>query len=243
MRLTGVGPPSIRMDGEKCSHGLDRDVALMADFEIGGRKVILGKERVIGEYSLSYVGPSEKFTAAAMEANRTGHDVFAKLQIGTTHEIATVNNLPLIPNLLGKARRLRESDASGAMLCWNFGNRLTLNTWAFNHFLDDPDLPAKNDAEALTEIARGYLGDVDPIPVLSAWASFVEAFDCTIRSTYRSSIRSPVNYALVYPLPRPEDEDRPMQWTWILLKKPFGTRLIETNELINMLSLSTPSTN
>jgi hypothetical protein len=208
---------------------LEPSIVVMADWERGGTKRILGKERAIDEYSLAYVGPSEEFTAVQAAAVAGGRTVWAKLQIGTTHEIATVNNLPLIPNLLGKARRLRERDVAGALCCWNFGNRLTLNTWAFNRFLDDPQLAAKDDATVLAETARGYLGVTDPAPVLQAWERFVAAFDhypfhnCFLYS-------APVNYAPAYPLPRPGDPDRPMPWNWVPLKKPYGTRLIQTVE-------------
>ncbi len=223
---TGVaGADSQRQIVERLHPG----IAVMADFERGGRKTILGRERVIDEYSLSYVGPSPRFLEMRDLARAGGRELFAKLQIGTTHEIATVNNLPLLPNLLAKARRLRVHDASGILACWNFGNRLTLNTWAFNRFLDDPSLDAKDDATALAEVARDYLGVADPTPVLRAWERFVEAFDhypfhtCFLYS-------SPVNYALAYPLPRPDDPDRPMPWNWVPLKKPYGTRLIQTVE-------------
>lgn len=204
-------------------------IVVMADWERGGTKSILGKERAIDEYSLAYVGPSEEFTAVQAAAVAGGHTVWAKLQIGTTHEIATVNNLPLIPNLLGKARRLRERDVAGALCCWNFGNRLTLNTWAFNRFLDDPRLETKDDANVLAATARDYLGVKNPAPVLAAWTLFTQAFDhYPFHMLFVYS--SPVNYAPAYPLPRPGDPDRPMQWTWIPLRKPYGTRLIQTIE-------------
>ncbi len=208
---------------------LHPDIALMIDFERGGRKRILGKDRLIDEYSLSYVGPSERFLAAFDAAAANDQEVFAKLQIGTTHEIATVNNLPLIPNLLRKARWLRRHKIDGALCCWNFGNRLTLNTWAFNHFLDDPKLALKTDKEVLEDVARGYLGVRTPYAVIQAWASFTEAFH-----HYPFSIRflyaAPINYAPVYPLPGPGDPERPMQRSWVPLEEPFGTRLEQTCE-------------
>ncbi len=206
---------------------LDRRVIVMADFESGGRKVIAGKERCINEYSRSYIGPSEQFLTAHRQARARGQVVFAKLQIGTTHELATVNNLPLIPNLLGKARALRRLDVDGALCCWNFGNRLTLNTWAFHRFVTDERLDGKSDDEALGAVAREYLGVTDAEPVLAAWRWFVKAFDhYPFHRHFLYS--SPVNYAVVYPLPRPGDADRPMPWTWIPLQKPYGTRLRET---------------
>ena len=42
-------------------NALPDDIILMAGFERGGRKKILGKMRVIDEYSLGYVGPSPTF--------------------------------------------------------------------------------------------------------------------------------------------------------------------------------------
>jgi hypothetical protein len=206
---------------------LDPHVAVMADFERGGTKIILGQQRAINEYCLSYVGPSEEFIAVHDLAESKGHAVFAKLQIGTTHEIATVNNIPLIPNLLGKARALRKHGIRGALCCWNFGNRLTLNTWSFNHFINDVDLPATADEQALSDVAREYLGVTDTAPVLNAWSLFVEAFN---RYPFHACFvyAAPVNYALVYPLPALDDPDRPLQWTWIPLKKPFGTRLSQS---------------
>lgn len=215
--------------GRRIIERLQPGIAVMADFERGGRKVILGKERQIDEYSLSYVGPSERFLEASEATRATGRELFAKLQIGTTHEMATVNNLPLIPNLLGKARWLSRNRVDGALLTWCIGNRLTLNTWAFNRFLDDPDLTGKDDATVLAEVARGYLRVDDPAPVLRAWGRFVEAFDYyPFHNNFLYS--SPVNYALVYPLPRPGDPDRPMPWSWIPLRKPYGTRLMQTVE-------------
>lgn len=206
------------------------DVIVMADFERGGHKTIRGKDRLINEYSLGYVGPSEEFQSVARQVQAQARRLFVKIQIGTTHEIATVNNLPLIPNLLGKARKLQAAGVDGTLACWNFGSRLTLNTWAFNRFLDDPQLAAKSDTEVLAAVARDYLGVAvaDSATVLAAWERFVQAFDhypfhvCFLYS-------SPVNYAVVYPLPRPGDPDRPMQWTWIPLKKPYGTRLSQTS--------------
>jgi len=208
---------------------LDRRVIVMADFECGGRKMIAGKERCINEYSLSYIGPSEQFRTAHRQARARGQAVFAKLQIGTTHELATVNNLPLIPNLLGKARALRQLGVDGALCCWNFGNRLTLNTWAFDRFVTDERLADKTDDEALGTVAREYLGVTDAARILVAWRWFVRAFD---RYPFHRHFlySSPVNYAVAYPLPRPDDPDRPMPWTWIPLQEPYGTRLRDTTD-------------
>ncbi len=208
--------------------GLDNSVTLMIDFERGGWKNIRGERRFIDEYSLSYIGPSEQFQELYEYGRRRGLKILAKLQIGATHEIATVNNLPLIPNLLGKARWLSSHYMSGFLGTWNFGNRFSLNTFAFNSFITDSGLSGRSDEEALRAVALAYFGGgVDADAVVAAWRQFVKAFDhypfhqCFLYF-------SPVNYALAFNLPRPEDPDVPMQWSWIPLKRPLGTRLNET---------------
>ncbi len=211
---------------------LDREITVMLDFERGGWKTIRNERRFIDEYSLSYVGPSEQFQELYGYVRKKGLDVLAKLQIGTTHEIATVNNLPLIPNLLGKARWLASHEVSGFLGTWNFGNRFSLNTYAFNRFMTDKELKDKSDDTALKEVALGYFGaDVDTDTVVGAWKQFVRAFD---HYPFNQSFLyfSPVNYALAYELPRPSVPDIPMQWTWIPLKRPLGTRLIESVDTV-----------
>lgn len=198
-------------------------IAVMTAFEMGGHKMIRGRDRIVDEYSIGYAGPSEAFVKLYDWAQAHGRDLFAKLQIGTTHELATVNNLPLVPNLLAKARWLQSHAVRGSMACWNFGSRLTLNTHAFNQFLE-MDLGATDDGTALRRAATRYLGVQDPAPVLEAWKDFTAAFDrYPIRAGFM--YHGPVNYAVVYPLPRPGDPVRPMQWSWIPLKKPYGTDL------------------
>jgi len=116
-------------------NNLPKDVIYMADFERGATKKILGKKRAVDEYSISYSGPSKRFKNSAACAQKAGLKIMAKLQIGTTHELATVPNLPLIGNLYDKAKYIKEHDIAGFMGCWNFGNMITANTASFNYFL------------------------------------------------------------------------------------------------------------
>lgn len=182
---------------------LPKDVILMADFERGGRKTILGKDRKMDEYSLSYTGPSERFTGARECAEKAGMRVMAKLQIGTTHELATVPNLPLIGNLVAKAHYCRTHDLHGFVGCWNFGNRISANTAAFNYALtgDAPDDPR----EVMERFAADYFPGCEPARLADAWEAFGKAMD-----HYPFSIpflyTSPTNYTLAYPLrPGPSD--------------------------------------
>lgn len=176
---------------------LPADVVLMADFERGGHKVIAGKERLIDEYSLSYAGPSGQFMSSADMARRRGLPVMAKLQFGTTHELATVPNLPVLGNVFAKADAVRKLGLAGFMGCWNFGNMLTANTAGFNAFLSG-ELPDQRD-EALRAFAAAYFPGCDTAGVATAWLKFGEAMD-----HYPFSVpflySGPTNFAFILPL-------------------------------------------
>ncbi|NQU45250.1 hypothetical protein HQ520_18360 [bacterium] len=176
---------------------LPRDVVLMADFARGGSKTILGKERIIDEYSLSYPGPSPRFTRSMAVARKRGMRMAAKLQIGTTHELATVPNLPLIGSIYDKARAMRRIRVHDFMGCWNFGNMLTANTTALARFLDAPRLAPRE--KALRDFAKNYLPGCDAKGVARAWDLFAGAMDFypfTIPFIYHS----PINYAAAFPI-------------------------------------------
>ena len=172
---------------------------LLADFERGGRARRAGREVAIDEYSLGYVGPSERFAATREAARARAMPVHAKLQLGTTHELATVPNLPLIPNLVRKLRGMTREKLSGFMGCWNFGATPTLNTFAVRMAVERPE--GLDDVDGFCrDVARGrFGGGVDADAVVAAWGLFCEAF-----GRYPFGIRflyvSPVNYAPALPL-------------------------------------------
>jgi hypothetical protein len=172
-------------------------VILMADFERGDQKEILGKMRAIDKYSLSFAGPSKRFMGCYKIAQEQKRQMMTKLQLGTTHELATVPNLPLIGNLHEKAKQMRKLKISGFMGCWNFGNMATANTAAFNEFLNVEKLAAR--ATALRRFAQKYFPGCDPESVRAAWEKFGEAMD---NYPFSSPFiyMSPLNYTLSYPL-------------------------------------------
>ncbi len=196
-------------------------VSLMADFERGGtRRQAIG-DVFIDEYSLGYAGPSERFSGALAAARATGLPVCAKIQLGVTHELATVPNLPLIPNLFEKLRQLDALGVEGVMGSWNFGNSPSLNTAAFRLFVDRPELRRECRGFCL-ELARRQFPDTAPEPVVAAWEAFCAAFH-----EYPFSLKmlyfGPMNYAVAYPL-SPDYHDRPMGPSWCM-HAPFGGRL------------------
>ena len=189
-------------------------IDLMAGFERGGVKMDpYGREILIDEYALSYPGPSERFLAMHRAAKALGLKVHTKLQFGTTHELATAPNLPLVGNLYDKARACADLGLAGYMGCWNFGNALSLNTRAFNYFLAGDGAETKQ--EALRALAASEFPGCDATLVLRAWERFVEAFDYypfTVPFLYYS----PVNYALSLPLVPGPMGAKPFGRSWLM---------------------------
>ena len=153
---------------------LPEDVILMADFERGGYKDLLRRPHFfMDEYSLGYSGPSEKFLRLEKETSARPMRYMAKLQLGTTHELATVVSLPLIGTLFKKAAFIRQHHLEGYMGCWNFGNALpNLNVEAFNFFLEK-ECPDEQDA-ALAAFAKRRFPEADASFLTAAWEQFGE---------------------------------------------------------------------
>jgi len=173
-------------------------VEFLADWERGGSKTWMGRDIPIDEYSMGYVGPSERFLGARAAAAARNIPIHAKLQINTTHELATVPNLPLLPNLYAKWTGLQRESVSGIMGCWNFGCLATLNTHAFRRFHEAPSRWT-NSEDFQKSIAESYFGEVDTAALISAWSTFCSAFDLYPFS-FGVIYNSPINYAPAYPL-------------------------------------------
>ena len=202
---------------------------VMADWERGGMRRVDGVETPIDEYSLGYVGPSERFVSTHAEVKRRGFPMHAKLQIGTTHEMTTVPNLPLIGNLHGKLCGLVQRGIEGAMMCWNCGSGLTLNSFSIGLFGRDPERYQDGDV-FFKNLVGEYFGDLDAGPIVKAWLGFAEAFNYypfSIRFVYKS----PINYAPAYPLTT-RYEDRPMGPSWLCGER--GDRLEDCIEDIGL---------
>lgn len=189
---------------------LPAGVTVMADWERGGKRPWQGRELLVDEYSLGYPGPSERFLGSAQAAQERSLPVMAKLQLGTTHELATVPNLPLLYSMHAKLAGMLKHDVSGFMGCWNFGCNHTLNTHAVRRFVEHPQ---KDAATFLTGLATSYFGEVDTVRLFRAWQRFGEAF-----AVYPFSIRmlywSPMNEAPAIPLTF-RYEASPLGGSWI----------------------------
>jgi len=104
------------------SEKLPKDTVMVFNFESGGEKEQLGKKRVGGDYWHSYVGPSHRFVGMAKAAEKAGIQIGAKIQVGCSHEVATVPFVPVPTVLWKKYKAMRELKVTTVIQSWYFGN-------------------------------------------------------------------------------------------------------------------------
>lgn len=208
----------------KIVNALPKDVILMGDFERGTPVKKAQKNLVIDEYSLGLADPSPRFRGEVSLA-RPKRAMMAKLQLNTTHELATVPNLPLIPSLYKKFRYLHKKGLIGTMGCWNFGCWPdTLNVFAADRLSKTP-FPDSEQA-FFDWLAKSYFGSRANVQQASlAWRGFQKAVRTHHPMVTDFLYFSPMNYALAYPL-KTHFQGQPMGPDW--LKHEWGDCLDNT---------------
>ena len=115
-------PNQAEMNDELFSlNRLPEGATLLFNFESGGVQEQCGRTLTGGDYWLSYVGPSQRFEKMIRSVPEgTGRG--AKLQVGCSHELATVPYIPVPGLLYRKYREMKRLGVTTAMQCWYFGN-------------------------------------------------------------------------------------------------------------------------
>ena len=175
---------------------LPKDVILMSDWERGGRKKVCGKSYELDEYSFSSLGPSPRFRKQLALAKARGMRMMAKIQIGTTHELAAVPYLPLPYLLAEKLRRMKQCGVDGYLGCWIFGGEISPMSKTAGLMSRQPQLGT---AKAVKTVALDEFGPESAGAVCRAWRKFSRAW-----RAYPFSIPfiydGPINYAVAWPL-------------------------------------------
>lgn len=196
---------------EEVARQWPRDCTLMLNFESGGRIEQLGKKRIVFDYSLAYIGPSQLVERVAATGVRCG----AKLQVGCSHEDASIPFMPVPGNLWRKYRRMRELGITTAMQYWYFGNYPgTMNKAAgelsFEPFCED-------EHRFLLELARPDWHEVSET-VACAWECFGSGYRC-FPGNIAFEWYGPLHNSLSWPWHLfPVDE--PLAPTWLLEQFP-----------------------
>jgi hypothetical protein len=190
---------------------MPRDVTLQVNFESGAVKYQLDRPRVGGDYWLSFIGPSDRFARIAGQAAAHETPMSAKLQVGCSHESATIPFMPVPSILYRKYREMPSLNVSSVMQCWYFGNypgvmNRAAGRLAFEDFSETED-------DFLRALARPDWGDASD-QVVRAWTHFAEGFQKYPLST-RFQWWGPMHAAPVWPL-HLKPALRPMQPTWLV---------------------------
>ena len=199
------------------------DIVIMQNFEDRGFDNQLGKDRIAWDYWLSYPGPSDMFKLSAHAARRTGNPMYAKMQVCTSHEMATVPYIPAPGILFDKYKAARELGVSGIMECWYFGNYPSLMNRASTElsYLDD-----FSDKDAfLYSLASRLYGRSRAEGVAKAWRTFEEGYrnyPTNIMFSYYGPMHDGIVWDL-FPLP----VNRALPRSWLLLDAPVGDRIGE----------------
>ncbi len=184
---------------------------IMFNFESGGVVEQLGKGRHVFDYSLAYLGPSELFRHIASHNRKTG----AKLQVGCSHEDASVPFIPVPGNLYEKYKTMHELGVYAAMQCWYFGNYPGLMNKAAGELSFEP-FPHSED-EFLTMLARPDWRKNTP-KIVEAWKYFSAGYR-QFPGNIAFEWFGPLHHSIAWPLHLfPVDE--PISPSWILKNFP-----------------------
>ena len=133
-----------------------------------------GVKNVVGEYSISVVGPGPRAKKHWALAREAGIRTQAKTQFNNTWEISAVPYIP-VPNLIARhSAGLRREDVSGLQVSWTLGGYPSPNLEVAKEFYFSPQ---PSEEEVLVRVARRRYGrDAAPAAV-KAWTQFSRAFE------------------------------------------------------------------
>jgi len=208
---------------------LPKNVIMQYNFESGGSKEQLGKERHAGDYWLSYVGPSRKYKAITAKALEYNKRVSAKIQVACSHEVATVPLVPVPGLLYRKYKAMHDLGVSHVMQCWYFGNypgimNKAAGELAFEDFNDSEE-------DFLCRLMRPEWGkhEKKAAKVLEFFADAYENYPLENMFQYYGPMHDGVVWPLhLYPV------DKPLAPTW---KLEYGTSADRYGECLGKFSL------
>jgi hypothetical protein len=160
---------------------LPQDVAHMSVSEWSIPITRGGTNTVVGEYSISTIGPGPRATRHWGFARERGLETIAKIQANNTWELSTVPYIPALENVARHAANLRGADVDGIMLGWTLGGCPSPNLEVVAELgrpgaLRPEEDPAEAAHRAMEIVARRRFGDALAPAVVDAWSSFSAAF-------------------------------------------------------------------
>lgn len=133
-----------------------------------------GVNNVVGEYSISTVGPGPRAKRHWEMASRRGLRTIAKIQAGNTWELSAVPYIPALAKVAQHAVNLRRAGIQGLMLGWTLGGYPSPNLEVVSEVFDSPETPEPE--AAMLRVAERRFGKAAGAGVARVWSLFSEAF-------------------------------------------------------------------
>jgi hypothetical protein len=134
-----------------------------------------GIDSVVGEYSISTIGPGPRATKHWQAARDRGMKTIAKIQAGNTWELSAVPYIPALENVAQHAANLREANVDGLMLGWTLGGYPSPNLEVVAE-MGRADAPDITPDEAMAAVAARRYGETLAPAVVDAWKQCSAAF-------------------------------------------------------------------
>ena len=202
---------------------LPEDITVMQNFEDRGYNEQLGRPRIAYDYWLSYPGPSELFDSSAKMAHMYHRELFAKMQVVTSHEIATIPYIPAPGLVFRKYEAARRLGVVGVMECWYFGNYPSIMSRASGELSFREDMTDKY--EFLIDFAARLYGKTLAKSVADAWLKFEEGY-FNYPTNIMFSYYGPMHDGVVWEM-HLKPQNVPLSRSWLLMDKPDGDRIGE----------------
>jgi hypothetical protein len=147
-----------------------------------------GTDSVIGEYSLSEVGPGPRATKHWALAKQRGLKTIAKIQAANSWELSTVPYIPALENTAQHAANLQRANVDGLMLGWTLGGYPSPNLEVVREVGNSPPSPAApgegtgvradhpTTDTALLSVARRRFGEPLAPTAVQTWKEISQAF-------------------------------------------------------------------
>lgn len=136
-----------------------------------------GVDSIVGEYSISTIGPGPRATRHWKLARARGMRTSAKIQAGNTWELSSVPYIPAVENVARHAARLKKTGVDSVMLGWTLGGYPSPNLEAACDVLDGAEATEDERVEgALKRVALERFGPTLASAVVRAWKKFSAAF-------------------------------------------------------------------
>ncbi len=202
---------------------ISKNAISMVNFEDDGRVYQLGKKRFAFDYYLCYSGPSQMYKKAANFARKYNKELYAKMQICCSHELATVPYIPVPGIIYDKMVGAKQTGTTGIMECWFFGSYPCLMSKVVGMLSGDKEYKTKQ--EFLFDLAKLYWKESEVPYAVSAWEYFEKAYKA-YPVNVMFNYYGPMHDGIVWDLAlKPRNFSLPR--TWQLIDRTDGDKIGE----------------